>query len=397
MKKFSNPILPGFYPDPSICRVGSDYYLVKSSFEYFPGIPIFHSRDLIHWEQLGHCLTRPSQLNLDGVECSGGIWAPTIRHNGGRFYVTATNATTGKNIIVSSESPEGPWSDPVTVDIGGIDPSLAFLDGRVYYTTNRSAPDGTHGFSQVEIDPDSGELLSPVRFIWTGTGGRAPEAPHLYKIGKWYYLMVAEGGAQFGHMETIARSNSPWGPFEACPHNPILSNRDTRGREVHCTGHGDIVQAEDGNWWMVHLGIRISRKYMSHIGRETFLCRVEWDDDGWPVVNGGECADIVSEGDLPAPYPVKPEPELDDFCGGKLGHHWNSLRGSAERLYSLKERAGQLALFGNEYDLCDIATPAFLGRRQKYFDCTIETLMGFSPLCDGEEAGVALLLSNEFY
>ena len=397
METYRNPVLPGFYPDPSICRAGGDYYLVTSSFEYFPGIPIFHSRDLVHWRQLDHCLTRPSQLPLSGAPASGGVWAPTIRRRGGLFYVTATNVHAGGNFFVTASDPAGPWSEPVRVAMDGIDPSFTFdEDGKVYYTTNQSSPDGTPGISMAEIDPATGKLLSPIRFIWTGSGGRAPEAPHLYHIGRWYYLMIAEGGTQFTHMETIARSASPWGPYETCPHNPILSAAGTRTGDVHCTGHGDLVQALDGHWWMVHLGIRIARKYMSHLGRETFLSPVDWDAEGWPVVNRGECVELHGRGPLPPPVPMPAEAARDDFDAPVLASYWNTLRGPAAGLYSLTKRPGWLTLHGAAVDLDALDTPAFVGRRQRYFNCVIETLMTFGPR-GNDEAGVALLLDNMFY
>ena len=215
--KIGNPIIPGFYPDPSICRVGRDYYLVTSSFEYFPGVPIFHSRDLVHWRQIGHCLTRPSQLPLHEAKASKGIYAPTLRHHAGRFYMVTTNTSHGGNFWVTAEDPAGEWSEPVWLDQPGIDPSLLFDDGKVYLTSS--------GNAQCQIDPATGKRLGDLRRTWAGTGGGFLEAPHLYKIRGRYYLVTAEGGTGRGHMVTIARADNPWGPFENCPHNPILSNR----------------------------------------------------------------------------------------------------------------------------------------------------------------------------
>ena len=396
VKAYRNPILPGFYPDPSICRVGEDFYMVTSSFEYFPGIPIFHSRDLVHWEQLGHCLTKESQLPLDGVECSGGIWAPTIRWHNGTFYVTSTNVSLGGNFYVTASNPAGEWSEPVHVAMAGIDPSFTFDESKAYYMTNQASADGTAGISMAEINPETGELLSDIRFLWAGSGGRAQEAPHLYHIGKWYYLMIAEGGTQFTHMETIARSKSIWGPYEACPRNPILSGVSALG-DVHCPGHGDLVEDLQGNWWMVHLGIRISRKYMSHLGRETFLSPVTWDCEGWPIVNGSKYVDTAAHGPLPADYPLPVENECDDFESEILSFFWNTLRGVCSNGWSLTDRKGWLTLYGNEYCPDDTASMAFVGRRQRYFDCTMETSMEFNPQRDNEEAGILLLLSNDFY
>ena len=239
---YRNPVLPGFHPDPSVCRVGEDYYLVTSSFEYFPGVPIFHSRDLVHWRQIGHCLTRPSQLPLERAPSSTGIYAPTIRHHDGTFYMITTNVSDGRHFYVSAQDPAGEWSEPVWVDVreqigGSIDPSLFFDDdGRVYLTC--TGP-GWKIF-QVEIDLASGKLLSEPRLISRGTGNRCPEGPHLYKIGGFYYLMLAEGGTEYGHLESIARGESPWGPFTPCPHNPILTHRNVDS-PVQATGHADLI------------------------------------------------------------------------------------------------------------------------------------------------------------
>ena len=220
--KYTNPIIPGFYPDPSICRVGEDYYLVTSSFEYFPGVPIFHSRDLIHWRQIGHCLTTATQLPLAQAGSSKGIFAPTLRYHAGRFYMVTTNVSVGKHFYVSTDDPAGQWSEPIWIDQSGIDSSLFFDDdGTVYFTWTK-----LNGIYQAEIAIQTGELKHEPQLIWKGTGGRYPEAPHLYKINGSYYLMIAEGGTEYGHMETIARAESPWGSFQPCPHNPILTHRN---------------------------------------------------------------------------------------------------------------------------------------------------------------------------
>ncbi|WP_171026096.1 MULTISPECIES: glycoside hydrolase family 43 protein, partial [unclassified Clostridium] len=217
---FRNPIIPGYNPDPSVCRVGEDYYLVTSSFEDFPGVPVYHSRDMVNWEQIGYCLTRRSQLELKNCPPSRGIFAPVIRYHQGRFYMITTNVSHGGNFYVWTEDPAGEWSEPIFLAQGGIDPSLFFDDdGKVYLTSNQPTG-GDWTIAQSEIDIATGQLLTKPRTVWTGTGGRHPEGPHLYKINGKYYLMIAEGGTELGHMETIARSDSPYGPFESCPHNP---------------------------------------------------------------------------------------------------------------------------------------------------------------------------------
>ena len=394
---YRNPVLPGFYPDPSVCRVGDDFYLVTSSAEYFPGIPIFHSRDLVHWEQIGHCLTRRAQIPLEGVSPSGGIWAPTIRYHKGIFYVVSTNVDVGGNFIIHAADPAGPWSDPLLVPMDGIDPSLLFDEEKIYLTTNQSAPDGTAGISQAEIDVNTGKLLSGVRFLWTGSGGRIPEAPHLYHIGEWYYLMIAEGGTMFTHMETIARSRSPWGPFESCPRNPILTNINTSDPEVHCVGHGDLVNDKHGNWWMLHLGIRIARKYMSHLGRETFLVPVQWDEAGWPVVNHGRCVTVAGNAAGLHSVPMATELSRDDFDRGQLNFCWNWIRNPVEENYSLAKKQGWLSLCASPASIASDGSPTLVARRQKYFDCIIETKLLFEPVAEGQEAGLILFITGEFY
>src|SRR5690606_5257489 len=289
-----NPILPGFYPDPSVCRVGHDYYLVTSSFEYFPGVPIFHSTNLVDWRQIGHVLTRKGQLNLEGAKSSKGIFAPTLRHHQGTFYVVTTNMSGGGSFYVTSRDPAGPWSDPIHVQEQSfsMDPSLFFdEDGKVYYTRHGGLRDG--GVYQAEIDVATGRLDAEPRLIWSGTGGIWPEGPHLYKVDGTYYLMIAEGGTSYGHEVTVARSASPWGPFELCPENPILTHKTDRKHPIQATGHADLVQTPEGSWWMVFLGIRPWDGEHHHLGRETFLAPVTWSPAGWPVVNGGKFVDLA--------------------------------------------------------------------------------------------------------
>ena len=263
-KTFQNPVIPGFYPDPSICRVGDDYYLVNSSFEFFPGVPIFHSRDLVHWRQLGYCLTRKSQLNLDHARASGGIYAPTLRYHNGTFYLITTLVDTGGNFFVTATNPAGPWSEPVWVDHAGIDPSLFFdEDGTAYYDRHEGMGDGFIG--QAKINVQTGQLDGKLKEVWRGTGGVWPEGPHLYKINGKYFILTAEGGTSYGHMVTIARSDSPWGPFVPNPKNPILTHRDRPDSPIQALGHADLVETPDG-WWLVCLGIRPQGGKFHHLG-----------------------------------------------------------------------------------------------------------------------------------
>ncbi|NUP52839.1 MAG: glycoside hydrolase family 43 protein [Catenulispora sp.] len=380
-----NPILPGFHPDPSICRVGDDYYLVCSSFEYFPGVPIFHSRDLVHWRQLGNVLDRPSQLRLTRAWSSGGVYAPTLRHHEGRFHLITTNASSeGGNLLVTATDPAGPWSEPVPLPgVPGIDPDLAWdEDGTCWCTVA--------GVSQLRLDPRTGQTFGePVRLWSAGPGAKAPEAPHLYRIGEYWYLMIAEGGTERGHAVSIARGPSPSGPFEPYPANPILTHRGVE-HPVQNTGHGDLVQGPDGSWWMVFLGVRPGGGTPGwHVlGRETFLAPVEWVD-GWPVV--GEVVSDLSG----VPWPLEeaePEPERDDFDDSTLRPQWISLRDRPEDLVTTQDRPGWLTLRARGASL-DADDVVFAGRRQQHLSCRAAVLV---DAAEGE-GGLAVRLDEHHH
>ncbi|WP_316745144.1 glycoside hydrolase family 43 protein [Streptomyces sp. MK7] len=358
MRTYDNPVIPGFHPDPSVCRVGEDYYLVCSSFEYFPGVPLFHSRDLVHWRLIGNVLDRPGQLPLpDDLPASAGIYAPTIRHHDGRFHMITTNVGGGGNFLVTAERPEGPWSDPVWIDLPGIDPDLAWDDDGTCWCA-------VAGVGLARIDPRTGKVLEGPLKVWSGTGMQHPEAPHLYRVGDWWYLMLAEGGTAHGHSVSIARARSPRGPYEPAPHNPILSHRST-DRPIQCTGHADLVQAADGTWWMLLLGTR-PRGYFPEfhvLGRETFLAPVRWVD-GWPTAGP-----VLESHPAPAAWhPFPPEPDRDDFDAPALAPYWISPRGRADGSWSLSRRPGWLTLTATG-DSLDRPGHTLVGRRQQHPDC----------------------------
>jgi len=395
---FHNPIVPGFNPDPSICRVGSDYYLVTSTFEYFPGVPIYHSTDLVNWRQVGYCLTRDSQLPLQTSPSSGGIYAPTIRWHNGTFYMVVTNVSGMGNFYVTANSPEGPWSEPILVtaqdsSFWAIDPSFFFDDdGKVYF----SCTAGT-----ATIDVETGKLTSEFKHPWTGSGGRYAEAPHLYKFNGMYYYMLAEGGTEPGHMATIARSATPEGPYEACPHNPILSHRDRGGNPIQSTGHADLFEAHNGTWWAVFLATRISKKYpnVHHLGRETFLAPVTWDSEGWPFI--GDKGGVELEMEAPS-FALVSEQESkgvihDDFDTDTLALPWNFRRNPDPDLWSLTERTGSLTLTCAPATLNDIAQTAFVGRRQQHFQCHFSAGVDFDPQTSHDEAGLTVIMNEEHH
>jgi alpha-N-arabinofuranosidase len=400
-KYFHNPILPGFHPDPSICRAGDDYFLVNSSFAYYPGVPIFHSRDLVHWQQIGHCLNRPSQLPLKHTGPSGGIFAPTIRYHDGVFYMVTTNVTNGGNFFVTAHDPSGEWSDPFWLAQGGIDPSLLFDNGHAYLTgtgvLDDAAP-GTknQGILQSKIDISTGSLLTKPRLIWTGTGGSFPEGPHLYHIGEKYYLMIAEGGTEYGHTEVIARSDSPWGPWENCPHNPILTHRSYHS-PIQALGHADLVEAQDGSWWLVCLGFRPIFPQAHYLGRETFLAPVRWDNAGWPIVGQSGRINIIMESPHLSPVLWPAHAERDDFNDPALGFKWNFLGVPRPEDWSLARWPGSLWLQGNASSLDDGLGVMFVGCRQEHFNCEVATSLFFSPQTGGEEAGLTVWMDQRHH
>lgn len=393
--EYDNPVIRGFHPDPSAVRVGSDFYLANSSFEYFPGVPIFHSTDLVNWRKIGHALTRPSQVDLNGLPSSQGIYAPSLRYHDGTFYVITTNVSSDGHLLVTTTDPAGEWSEPVFIEGDGIDPSLFFDDdGTVYFSRHGGGENG--GIFQAEIDVTSGRLLTPLVEIWSGTGGIWPEGPHLYKFDDTYYLLVAEGGTSYGHRITVARSSSPSGPFESFPGNPILTHADDPDHPIQATGHGDIVRLEDGSDWIVFLGIRPWDGSHHHLGRETFLAPLEWNADGWPVVNGGARIGLsMSREGLPPYSPQEPEPAVDDFDGDALGLEWNTLRNPQLSDYSLTARPGFLRLSGRNVTLEQEASPTFVGRRQQHLRCRASTRLEFTPEAEGQEAGLALRMNED--
>lgn len=387
---FDNPVIPGFHPDPSVCRVDSDYYLVTSSFEFFPGVPIYHSRDLVNWRQIGHCLTRPSQLPLATSGVWGGIYAPTIRFHQGTFYMVTTNVSDRGNFFVTATDPGGPWSEPVWLEQKGIDPSLFWDDdGTCYLTSN---PDD--GIWLCPIDPATGRQTAPSKLISTGTGGRYVEAPHIYKKDGWYYLMVAEGGTEYGHKETIFRSRRIDGPYSPNPANPILTHycQAAQGRGIQGTGHADLTQAHDGSWWLVCLAFRPCDGNNHVTGRETFLAPVDWPEGGWPVVNGdGTLHERMDVATLPLRHDGADTnaTHIDRF-DRPLGLEWNYLRNPDMAHYAVS--GGHLTLTASAETLDGQGSPTFVGRRQQHLRFQASAKLALDAAEEGGEAGLSVYM-----
>lgn len=397
--KYQNPIMNGCYPDPSICRVGEDYYLVNSTFEFFPAIPVSHSKDLIHWETIGHCITRNSQLKLyEGSMNNTGIYAPTIRYHEGVFYMVVTNMADNRegsgNFYVWTKDPSGEWSDPVFLHTPGIDPSFFFDDdGKSYYLGT-----DTPGIYLSEIDLEKGELVGDRITLWKGTGGAYPEGPHIYKKDGWYYLLISEGGTERGHMLTMARSRKVEGPYEECPNNPVMTNRSMRC-PIDSVGHADLVQDTRGNWWAICLGTRLFGYPPKHnLGRETMLVPVDWSGE-WPVFGEGGKVLEEFETDLLPLSAAESDKSMndysDDFTSAKLDLGWNYIYNPEWSLYECKQ--GSLVLRGNEKCLKDAKKIAWIGRRQKHHVSETTVTLEFPCVQDGEEAGLTIFLNNRHH
>ncbi|MEU8144305.1 glycoside hydrolase family 43 protein [Nonomuraea sp. NPDC048901] len=426
MPTFRNPVLPGCYPDPSICRAGEDFYLVTSSFAYFPGIPLFHSRDLVSWRQLTHVLDRPSPLSLEGLDVSDGIWAPTIRHHDGTFYVVSTMARNRQGsvtFVVTADDPAGPWSDPVPLEAEGIDPSLFFDDdGRCWFTACRDARQPTGGgpgeLWMRELDLDRLKLVGPTHVLWHGAvRGAWVEAPHLYKRDGVYYLIAAEGGTESNHSVTAARSSAITGPYVTDPRSPLLTHRHRGSAEpVQNVGHVDLVDTPDGETWAVALGVRPIEGTHT-LGREVFLVPVAWGahgpvfapeaggvrlserlpsiataglGDGASAGSGdgasaglGDCAAVVA-GRVRFDAPV-------------LGLEWNSLRGPVDDRVRPSADGGGLGLVLAAESLASTGVPTFLGRRQQHVRFDARTHISFSAAHPAEEAGLAVFQNQDHH
>jgi xylan 1,4-beta-xylosidase len=393
---YSNPIVRGLAPDPSVCRVGDNFYLATSTMGLFPGVPIMQSRDLIHWKLIGHALTRPSQFCIDKNGGSPMMFAPTLRYHSGKFFMITTDVAGGGNFFVTATDPAGPWSDPIFVDKPVFDPSLFFdADGKTYYTRRGDFKD--RDIVQAEIDPSTGKLLTPLRSLGKGMVSDDAEAPHLFKHEDWYYLTCAEGGSRALHMQTIGRSKSPWGPFEHCPANPIISQHNGWGHPIHALGHADFFDDNNGNWWAVCLGTRhAGYDVASPIGRETFLFPVAWKD-GWPTVDQTLTRNFaVPAAPLPPAHPWPALLARDDFEKPVLDLEWTLPHYPRRKTFSLTDRPGFLRLLAQPGGLAN-PDAAFVGRRQTEITARFTAAMDDHPTTTDQEAGVSVFQTGEFH
>lgn len=407
----TNPILRGFHPDPSIVRVGDDYYVATSTFEWFPGVRIHHSRDLKHWRLLTHALTRTSQLNMEGNPDSCGVWAPCLTHKDGMFYLLFTDVKSRRgafkdthNYLVTADRIEGPWSDPVFLNSSGFDPSLFHDDdGRSWllnmlWDHRAKRRDAFAGIVLQEYNVGERRLVGERKIIFKGTPLQLTEGPHLYKRNGYYYLVVAEGGTEYGHAVTIARSAAIDGPYEVDPTNPVLTSSGKSDWPLQKAGHGCLVETQGGEWAMVHLVGRPVKDGRCVLGRETAIQPMEWTEDGWIRVRGGGNVPHVAfqEFDL-AEHPFPSEPDTDHFDSEPLNLHWSTLRLPPDSTWlTLAERPGYLRLRGRE-SMNSLHRQSLIARRQQAKYCEAETSLEFEPEHFQQMAGLILYYDTMDY
>ena len=418
---FKNPILAGGYPDPSICRVGDEFFMVNSSFEYFPALPIHKSKDLVNWELVGNGLNRleqvSGQINLIDVQSNGGIHAPTIRFHNGKYYIITTNVyydeikqrASATNFIITSSNPEGPWSNPIVIKgAPGIDPDIFFDDdGRVWYAGNHQPSDPSFsGETEIwmqELDPKNLQLIGQRFFVWRGAcGGVWAEGPHIYKKDGNYYLLIAEGGTSFNHSIMVAVSDKITGPYTSNERNPIFSSRHlSYDNWVHSTGHGDLVELEDGRWYVVMLGVRGDVKRKSNMGRETFIAPVSWEREPydwkerkivWPVI-ASQSGKILKNNPIIFFETVgnKGSFFVDDFNDTNLGLEWNHRRAPMQNMFDLVSNPGSLRVYTNPNILQERKRANFTGIKQTESEFSFKAKMTFFPSGDNDESGIAIV------
>lgn len=413
MKNITNPVLKGFNPDPSILRVGDDYYIATSTFEWFPGVQIYHSKDLINWKLIARPLNRVSQLDMKGANASEGVWAPCLSYENGVFYLIYTNLRLWTyagprdldNYLVTTTDITGDWSEPIYLNSSGFDPSLFHdEDGRKWLVNqlwdHRIGKNKFAGILLQEYSPEEKRMVGSITNIFMGTDLGLVEAPHIYKRNGYYYLMTAEGGTTFKHAVTLARSRTLEGPYELHPKNPILTSWTDANLELQRAGHGSLVETQDGQWYMAHLcGRPLPNRGRCILGRETALQKMVWCDDDWLYLEGEGNHPRVT---VPAPnlkeVKWEDEPERDDFDDSELNIHFQTLRMPlGNEFYSLTDRPGHLRLRGSG-SLGSRFHQSFIARRQQAFCYTATTVVEFEPDTFQQMAGLTAYYDlNNFY
>ena len=419
--EFYNPILQGCYPDPSITRKGDDYYLVTSTFAMFPGVPIFHSKDLVNWTQIGHVLDRKSQLKVQDTGISAGIYAPSIKYNANNetFYMITTQfAGDINNMVVKTKDPFQGWSEVYKLKFNGIDPSLFFDDNGKAYVVHNDAPDrgkelynGHRVIKIWEYDVENDQVIAGTDKIIVDGGvdlSRKPiwiEAPHIYKKNGIYYLMCAEGGTGDWHSEVIFTSENPMGPYVPAPNNPILSQRylnSNRANKVDWAGHADLVEGTDGKHYGVFLAIRPNEKGLVNTGRETFILPVDWSGK-YPVFENGL---VPMEPKLKMPKGVENKTGTegffpngnftftDNFTAPKLDYRWIGMRGPREDFITTSKYGLSIKPFA--VSIKAVAPVSALFQRQQHQHFTATTTMKFTPKSENELAGLTCYQSERF-
>ena len=411
-EKIKNPILPGFNPDPSIVRVKDDYYIANSTFEWFPGVSIHHSKDLVNWELIGYGLNSTKYIDLLGNPTSGGVWAPCLSYSDGLFYLVYSDVKTMKgpykdvhNYLITARDIKGPWSEPIYLNSSGFDPSLFHDDdGKKWLLNmrwNHRFTDARRfgGIIMQQYDPNAKKLIGSIKTIFTGSEIGKTEGPHIYKYNGYYYLMTAEGGTGLEHAVTLARSKNLQGPYEIHPDNPILTSKDKPDLKLQRAGHASLVETQNGQWYIVHLCSRpVMPQKRCVLGRETAIQKVKWDPDGWLRMETGTNSPIVSvpSPGLP-PCPFEPEPARDDFDSDKLNLHFNTLRiGADESWLSLTQRPGHLRMYGRE-SLGSKHRQSLIARKITSLNCTAQTCVEFEPEIYQQAAGLICLYDTQNY
>ncbi|NME66764.1 glycoside hydrolase family 43 protein [Flammeovirga aprica] len=398
---FKNPIISGYHPDPSICRVGEDYYLVNSSFTWFPGLPIYHSKDLVNWEQIGNAVTDPEHYDFDGLKDKLGLFAPTIRHHEGVFYIINTCVGCKMNFYITAKDPAGPWSDPVWLpDAPGIDPSIFWDDnGKCYYTgmngiKEKDWPNQTVVYNQ-ELDLEKQKLVGERHELTYGHANNASytEGPHLYKINGKYLLLVSEGGTEMNHAMSVHHSDDINGPFVTDIVNPVLTHRHLgKDYPLYAIGHGDLVQTQNGEWWAVMLGKRWNHG-ITTLARETFLAKVDFEGQT-PFFNKGKGVVLPEQKRPDLPWTPVPEvPIVDDFNGENLAFKWCTIRTPKTSFYTLEE--GKLKVKLRAEVMENLVNSSLLLQRITAHDFEASTHLSFKTSKQNEQAGLSIYRTNE--